>query len=490
METVVTQALPPHPHLDHLRRQARDLHRALLAGDAAALQRAAPFRPGASPKLSFAQLVIARELGFASWPALAAEVRRQTAEAQPEAEFIDEVLGLALGRGWNAPQAQQAAARLTQRRPRSTALALVRGDLAQVKAALQAAELNAPLPPWGSAPLAYAAFSSLVALPAHRAGLMATIDWLLAEGADPNAVLRDPRDPGQALPALYGAVARARCLDTVQRLLAAGAQPNDNESMYHATEQRDRGILAALVAAGGRWTGTNALFRQLDHDDLPGLVQCLGLGADPNERGPDGRPALHHALQRGRGLPFVQALVEHGADPSFVDPAGHTPAHWAAAAGERATLAWLTERGWGLPAQALAGPASFLVACAAADEATARAYLAQHPDAIQRLRPHELRLLPDQAQRGRHDAVKLMLSLGWPVAAKGDWDASALNQAAFRGDAAMVRLLLQHGARWDERNGFGGDAMGSCRHAQFNQPDPAGDYEAVAALLIEAGAPA
>ena len=32
------------------------------------------------------------------------------------------------------------------------------------------------------------------------------------------------------------------------------------------------------------------------------------------------------------------------------------------------------------------------------------------------------------AQRGRHDAVALMLALGWPVAVKGDWDASALNQ--------------------------------------------------------------
>jgi hypothetical protein len=100
-----------------------------------------------------------------------------------------------------------------------------------------------------------------------------------------------------------------------------------------------------------------------------------------------------------------------------------------------------------------------------------------------------LRLLPDQAQRGRLGAVRLMLELGWPVSAQGDWQASALNHAAFRGDAVMVRLLLDHGARWFETNGFGGDALGSCLHAGTNQPDPAGDYPAVLAMLLADGAP-
>lgn len=488
MEDPVTRALPTHPHLDHLRRQARELQRALRRGEPEALARAAPYRPGPQPQLSFAQLVLAREHGFASWPRLVDEVRRRQAEARPEAAFIDEVLALALGRGWDAPQPAMAAARLAARRPRSVALALVAGDLPAVQAALAGADLAAPLPPWTAPPLVYAAFSSLARLPAHWPGLVATVDWLLQSGADPNAALHDPAGEGEPLPVLYGAVARAGCLAIVQRLLAAGAEPNDNESLYHATEQADRGIVAALVAAGARWAGTNALFRQLDHDDLPALRQCLALGADPNEAAPGGGGnALHHALKRGRGLAFVQALVEAGADPAAVDAGGHTPAHWAAAAGDREVLDWLAAQGHGLamtPAQA------FLAACAAGDEAAARAHLAAQPDAIARLAPHELRLLPDQAQRGRLAAVALMLELGWPVAMKGDWDASALNQAAFRGDAAMVRLLLAHGACWDERNGFGGDAMGSCRFAQQNQPAPNGDYEAVAALLVEAGAPA
>jgi hypothetical protein len=82
-----------------------------------------------------------------------------------------------------------------------------------------------------------------------------------------------------------------------------------------------------------------------------------------------------------------------------------------------------------------------------------------------------------------------MLALGWPVAVPGPWQASALNQAAFRGDAAMVALLLQHGARWHERNGYGGDALGSCLHAGCHEPVPGGDYAEVLRLLLADGAP-
>jgi hypothetical protein len=108
---------------------------------------------------------------------------------------------------------------------------------------------------------------------------------------------------------------------------------------------------------------------------------------------------------------------------------------------------------------------------------------------VARLDADGLRLLPDQAQRGHAESVRLMLALGWPVATRGDWDASALNQAAFRGDAAMVQMLMAHGARWDEPNGFGGDVLGSCLHAACHAMHPEGDHAAVLALLLAQGAP-
>jgi len=55
--------------------------------------------------------------------------------------------------------------------------------------------------------------------------------------------------------------------------------------------------------------------------------------------------------------------------------------------------------------------------------------------------------------------------------------------------APISALLLAHGAWWNERNGYGGNALGSCLHAGVNEPVPGGDYAAVLSLLLAAGAP-
>jgi hypothetical protein len=239
----------------------------------------------------------------------------QDAAALPEADFVQQVLLLAYGHGWTAPQPQRARA-LAQSRPLDNlALALALGDLPAVQRALAGADLARPLPPFGAPALAAVVFSSLARLDDCRAGHVATVRWLLAQGADANGRWAPAAHADQPLPLLYGAVARAACFETVQALLEAGADPNDNESLYHATEQADRRILAALVRHGARWRGTNALFRQLDHDRLDDLRQVLELGADVNESGHCGSRPLHHAILRGRSLPFVQLLVTHGADP-------------------------------------------------------------------------------------------------------------------------------------------------------------------------------
>lgn len=65
-------------HLDQLRKQAKDLLRAARAGEPAAHERIAARLPNRSPeiKLTDAQLVVAREHGFPSWPKLRAYADR------------------------------------------------------------------------------------------------------------------------------------------------------------------------------------------------------------------------------------------------------------------------------------------------------------------------------------------------------------------------------------------------------------------------------
>jgi hypothetical protein len=76
--------LPGRPNLDQLRRQARELLRAAADGEPSALTRIRAVSERVS--LSAAQLAVAREYGFASWPALHAEVERRLAELPPGEE--------------------------------------------------------------------------------------------------------------------------------------------------------------------------------------------------------------------------------------------------------------------------------------------------------------------------------------------------------------------------------------------------------------------
>jgi dienelactone hydrolase len=84
---MAARRLPPNPNIEQYRRQAKALRKALAANDSAAQERLRQFHPRAEQalpaKLADAQLVIAREHGFAGWPAFAAEVRAPRAEPAP-----------------------------------------------------------------------------------------------------------------------------------------------------------------------------------------------------------------------------------------------------------------------------------------------------------------------------------------------------------------------------------------------------------------------
>jgi hypothetical protein len=272
-------------------------------------------------------------------------------------------------------------------------------------------------------------------------------------------------------------------------LLAAGADPNDGESLYHALENHE--CTRLLLEAGARVTGSNAMYRVLDLDNLPVLELLLAHGGDPNEPGRGEWPhPLLWALRRRRSPAHIAALLRAGADASARTGDG---------TGDGADAATLARR-LGQPALAvLLGtpvdtPAErFVAACTSADEARARALQATHPEWPAALPPALLRLLPELAAQGQGEAVRCMVRLGWPIATRGgDWDASALNQAVFRGDAALARFLLAHGADWTEVHGFGDNCCGTLSWASCNTPagdgEP-GDWLGCAQALLAHGMP-
>src|SRR5579859_1698750 len=85
----MSTSLPERPDLVQLRRQAKELRDSARRGETGAVERFVRQR-GTAPEnavtLAAAQLVIARELGFASWPRLKAAVDAHATSPERQVE--------------------------------------------------------------------------------------------------------------------------------------------------------------------------------------------------------------------------------------------------------------------------------------------------------------------------------------------------------------------------------------------------------------------
>ena len=274
-------------------------------------------------------------------------------------------------------------------------------------------------------------------------------------------------------------------------LLAAGANPNDNESLYHSTEARDLTCMRMLLEGGARVEGTNAVHHILDRDELDGLKLLLAHVQDfPALTSTIGNPLLW-AIRRHRSRAHVEALLAAGADPHSETQQGISAYRLALQNGLPEVAEALAQAGAGPAAEdTLSVAEQFLAACARADETEARRMLTARPDLFQSLSPSQLKQLPKLMEGRAADAVKVMVELGWPIAVPGgDWSASALNLAVFQGNAEMARFLLEHGASWTERHGYGDNVHGTLQWASRNNDPQAGDWIGCAQALLDHGMP-
>jgi ankyrin repeat protein len=457
--------------LEQARRQAKELLCRAREQDAGALAR---MRADRAPCLADAQRAVARDLGFASWPALVEHIVVAAGDrGARRRRLVDEALA------GNRDRVE----RLLEHDPAlaggSLDVALVLGDRAAVAAALDRRPglLGEEVEGTGRRPLSCCCHSACLQPESPRAdGVVATIELLLDRGASPDEVHHNVFG---TMSALHGAAGVAHNPDATRLLLARGADPDDGESVYHAVEADATTCLEMLLDAGATVRGTNALGNAIRD---AGKARVLLERGDLRPSDPELRDALLHTIHND----VAELLVVHGADLEARDRDGLTPYSRAARRGDVSLMQLLVRHG----ARVEADPVAAWLGAVVRGIAPA----APRAELIAALRASDAELLPIMASAGEDAIVARLLDAGLPLDARGVDAGTALHYAAMWARPSTVALLLARGADVDLAGGPQ-HAPGTALHwaawgsrALPGAADRSEDYVEVALLLVAAGA--
>ncbi len=460
-----TRGLPGNANLEQLRKGAKSFQRAVRSGDPGAAVLVREFHPRlhdvqlGAPELerftrADAQLVLARQFGFSSWPRLKAHLElvaryARSPHEQPvggplgdEQAIEDEFLRLAcLTYGEDdRSRLRQAETLLSEydwlgRASIHTVAATGELDAARELLAHDPSSASRVGGPYRWEPLLYLAYARV--RPGSGRDWVAVARLLLEHGADPNAgylweglvppftALTGALGGGGALPLHPQELALARVL------LEAGADPNDGQALYNRGGDSAEAWVELLLEFG-LGTGDGGPWRRLlgDRQDSPrAMIEDLLMAA-----------AGHGFTDR------VRTLLGRGVDPQGRGSRhpiyqGRTPVQEAALAGHMDIVSLLVDAGasWehdqvdALIAGAMAG-----------DRQEVRRLLAADPGLRDRGIEREPALLARAAEQENLAAVALLLDLGFDVNALER--SAPLHEAAMRGNVEILRLLLDRGA--------------------------------------------
>jgi ankyrin repeat protein len=474
----------PGTDLDQLKKQAKEWLRKARRGDPEALNLLRKLHPHGEVlsadctklKLADAQLALARGFGFASWPRLREHIelvtpwRRTPHRVGPRSELADELLRLAcLTYGADNLQRPDQAAALLAEHPElagaSLATAAATGCVRELTRHVEADPdaVNAVTGPFAWTPLLYLSYSRLPDEPPDRDSL-ACARLMLDAGADPNAgyLWEGLAPPFTVLTGAFGGgedrqnqPPHQHAYALARLLLEAGADPNDGQTLYNRMFEDSNDHLRLLFDYGlGR--GDGGPWRRRLGDAQETATEML---ADH----------LIWAASQGR-TERVAVLLEGGADPNAAGCGhstheGRTAYAWALHTGSTEIADLLRAAGAREPDQELDEVDRFLAAALAgngaavqrADPAVRTAAIRRRSDAV--AQAVDLR---------RPEAVRALVRAGFDV--NGAADVTPLHQAAYSGDLAMAKLLVELGADPGRPDGaFSSTPLGWAEHAHATE---------------------
>ncbi|MEP6495716.1 MAG: ankyrin repeat domain-containing protein [bacterium] len=479
----MSRSLPARPNVEHLKNQAKDLLQAMREGVPDAIERFRPFETelrSREPRLTDAQLIVAREYGFASWLKLTQHV--ESLGFDPAGAFASAI----------TTDNVAAATRVLEKHPelRSTLNdALPGGDFgatalhvavdhksrAMIDLLLRfGADINAKTHWWAggfsvleTTALDFAPFLLERGVPmnihgAARLGRLADVERLVAENPD---LVHARGGDGQT------ALHFASTVDIARYLLDHGAAIDalcvDHESTPAQWMIRDRqDVVRFLVSRGCR---TDILMASALGDVE--RVQAF-LDADPASINVS--VSNRYFPRRGHHAAATIYTWTLGANKT-----AHVVAH---DFGHHDVFELLMSR----------SPDSLklTLACELGDTSMVDAIRAAHPKLAAGLTEEERRTLVTVAEANNAEAVELMLAAGWPVGQRGDRGQTVLHWAGFHGNARMARDTLRyHPPLETEESAFHGTPLGWALHGSLHGwHRDTGDYAGTVAALLDAGA--
>lgn len=459
------RALPVSPSLEQQKKLARELLDQLHAGDEDAMRRLREQHPQAEQRarlaparlaLHDAQLIIAREYGFASWARLKQHIESLSAPTDPFETLARAVKADDLDTARRTLRRHGSLrARLNDPIPGGSFGATILGPAVEHQnremiALLLAhgADINQRSHWWAGsfgpldvcepsfAPWLIEHGAGVDAHAAARLGMLEELDAIVR--ADPAAVHARGGD-GQ-MPLHFAAN-----VDVARYLLKAGADVDardiDHESTAAQWMIRDRHEVARFL---------------VEHGASADILMSAALGDVDRVRAQLDRDP--HAIRTRVDGAYFPMSNERAGGTIYIWTLGanRTPHTVARDFGRDDVYALLLER--------TPDSMRLALACELGDAAAARAIVARTPDIVRELPAEDARRLADAAWDGNTAAVRLMLELGWPVDA-GITGVTPLHHAAWAGDVEAVRALIAHGADVNARDArFNGTPIGWANH--------------------------
>jgi hypothetical protein len=290
-------------------------------------------------------------------------------------------------------------------------------------------QVDEPQGPFEWPPLLYACYSRLE-LPGSST--LAVAQLLLGNGANPGAEF------------LWGGECRFTALTGV---FGEGEQGPGNQPEHPQCEKLAR----LLLEAGADPHDSQALYNRMFTPGHRCLELLLEYGmAKPSESGGAIAPEVQgtldfqlvFAVEKGR-LDRVQLLVQHGADVDASWKKDQRSAYQVAATlGHQEVAEYLQSQG---ATKTQLQPVDRLAStCMLGDLVGARALVATDAQLVTLLLRKHPELLHQSASSGRSVAARTLVEVGYPI--DHFTRNTALHEAAWKGDRAMVELLIELGA--------------------------------------------